>query len=184
MLEDIKKTVDPQIKLLKFMALLTNLVKKINPNITPVVVGGSAVFVYTFGGHITYDIDIVVENRQVVKDVLVSLGFTQETDIRHWYHEDLDLAIELPDEVLAGDLNKIVTLEVNGKEAYIIGIEDLLIDRLNAAKHWQSNRDEEQALSLLELYLEQIDMKYLEKKAQENAVLDILNELKTKLENQ
>ncbi|MHB8984129.1 MAG: DUF6036 family nucleotidyltransferase [Carboxydocellales bacterium] len=184
MLEDIKKTTDPQIKLLKFMALLTKLVKKINPNITPVVVGGSAVFVYTFGGHITYDIDIVVENRQVVKDVLVTLGFKQETDIRHWFHEDLDLAIELPDEVLAGDQNKIVTLEIEGKEAYIIGIEDLLIDRLNAAKHWQSKRDEEQALALLELYLDQIDLTYLEKKAQENAVLEKLNELKSKLENE
>jgi len=180
-LEEIKTISDPQQKLLRFMAYLTKKVREINPLLTPVIVGGSAVFVYTFGGHLTYDIDLVVTDRQAVKEVLSKMGFRQGADIRHWYHNDLDMAIEIPDDVLAGDDDKITTIEVDDSEVYVIGLEDLLIDRLCAAKHWRSDRDEAQSLSLLELYADEIDMDYLQERARDEDVLDKLAELRKKL---
>ncbi|MHB8170745.1 MAG: DUF6036 family nucleotidyltransferase [Thermincolia bacterium] len=180
-MEEIKTINDPQQKLLRFMAYLTNNVRNINPLLTPVIVGGSAVFIYTFGGHLTYDIDLVVTDRQAVTEVLSRMGFQQGADIRHWYHDDLDMAIEIPDDVLAGDNDKITIIEIDNSEVYVIGIEDLLIDRLCAAKHWKSGRDEAQSLSLLELYSDEIDMNYLEERARAEEVLDKLDEVRKKL---
>ena len=64
----------------------------------------------------------------------------------------------------------------------IIGIEDLIIDRLNACKHWKSEIDCEMAELLIMRYGKELDWDYLEKKAQkpENDLAQELDEMKTK----
>ena len=54
-------------------------------------------------------------------------------------HADLDVAIEIPDDVLAGSEEKITQVEIEGLNVYIIGVEDLIIDRGNAYVHWGVN---------------------------------------------
>lgn len=174
-------TKEPHIAMLEFMAELTKRVQEINPVLKPVVVGGSAVWIYSDGDHLTKDIDLVVEDRQVVKDVLLELGFKQSESIRHWYHDDRDIVIEIPDDTLAGDMDKVTIVPVKGIDVYIIGVEDLLIDRLCAAKHWGSDRDEYQSIFLLSFYEDEMDWAYLKKRATEEQVSDLLENLKNKL---
>jgi hypothetical protein len=52
-----------------------------------------------------------------------------------------------------------------GLHCRIIGIEDLLIDRLNACKHWKSETDCEMVELLAKRYVNDLDWPYLERKA-------------------
>lgn len=60
--------------------------------VRPVVVGGHALEFYTLGDYATGDIDMVCPDLAPVKRVLQEAGFRQEG--RHWYREDLDIAVE------------------------------------------------------------------------------------------
>jgi hypothetical protein len=56
----------------------------------------------------------------------------------------------------------------------VAGVEDLIVDRLVAAKHWKSARDAEQATAMFRSFEESIDTQYLKKRAKEEGVDDIL----------
>ncbi len=70
-----------------------------------------------------------------------------------------------------------------GLQCSIIGIEDLVIDRLNAFKHWKSEIDGEMVELLIRRYRNDLDWSYLEKKAllPENDTLPEILELKKKV---
>lgn len=51
---------------------------------------------------------------------------------------------------------------------YVIGIEDLIIDRIRAAVHWESQSDREWALFLMNAQWEEIDFEYLEQRAEKD----------------
>lgn len=167
------------------MAALNSELKKRDVSAKPIVVGGSAVLVYSLGGHLTQDIDVIISDnhRQLVREVLSQFGFENISGQRHWYHKEMDLALEMPGDILAGSMDKTTTIEVENGEVYLIGIEDILIDRLCAAKHWKYNRDEAQAISLLSIYMNKIDWDYLKKRAKEELVQDKLEEVKKKAKN-
>ncbi|QJD85873.1 hypothetical protein [Cohnella herbarum] len=44
---------------------------------------------------------------------------------------------------------------------YVIGLEDIILDRLRKAVHWSSGRDREWGYRLLLMYLENLDLNYL-----------------------
>lgn len=179
-LKIIKNTLDSLEKSLRFVGLLTALLA--DYNIKPILVGGGALEFYTYGGYITKDIDMVIQEREKVKFILEEvLGFKKEKGTRHWFNEELDLSIEFPDYNLAGDLNRIASVEIDDKEVYIISVEDLFIDRLNACKHWKSVRDCEWAARLLYLYKNDIDMDYIRKRAREELSDDKLAELEKRV---
>lgn len=179
MAEDLKKHLrtltgekDPLKKSLGVLAVLTAALKPMG--IKPILVGGRALEFYTLGGYATKDMDLVINGREQAKEVLAALGFLRRPGERHWYHEELDLAVEIPDEVLAGSPDKVVAVEINGLEAFIIGIEDLIVDRLAAAKFWQSPADLQWAAKLLALHAGEIDRQYLEEAARRKGVDDVL----------
>ncbi|NSW84467.1 MAG: UbiD family decarboxylase [Syntrophothermus sp.] len=173
------------IKILRAIARLNKEIKSVNPQIKPVIVGGSAVLIYTSGGFVTQDIDLVVGDswRKDVAAILEKNGFKKGTG-RHWINDELDLFVEIPDGTLAGDWEKITTIEIDGSEVYLIGPEDLIIDRLNAAKHWRSRRDEEQCMYLLETMSSELDWDYLNKRSSEEQVDDKLHELVLRLSSE
>ena len=181
MAEDLKKIIltlhreqDPLKKTLGFLAALTAALK--HTGVKPILVGGRALEFYTFGGYATRDIDLVVNGREETKAVLTAMGFLHRPGERHWYHEELDLAVEIPDEHLAGSPEKITTVEINEWEVFIIGVEDLIIDRLAAAKFWKSPADSQWAAKLLALHAQEIDLKYLQEAARREKVADVLKE--------
>jgi hypothetical protein len=173
-LDSLKREKNPLRRAFGVLAVLTEALKP--QGVKPILVGGRALEFYTLGGYATKDIDLVVSGRERVKPVLEEMGFSRRLGERHWYHEELDVAIEIPDEILAGSSEKIVTVEIDDMEVFVIGIEDLAIDRLVAAKFWESRADAQWAAKLLALHMNDIDLEYLKKATRERHVEDVLAE--------
>ncbi|WP_134704382.1 hypothetical protein [Ammoniphilus sp. YIM 78166] len=146
-------------KMVQVSAILTKLLEP--HNINPVIVGGLAVEIYTRSEYTTADIDMVLSRRDLANDILLQLGFKREG--RHWYHDDLLVSIEIPGDMLDdADLSKVVELQLKDNlKVYVIGIEDIILDRLRACIHWKSTSDCEWGKRLLLLHYQRIDLKYL-----------------------
>jgi len=69
---------------------------------------------------------------------------------------------------------------VEGLDVYIIGIEDLIVDRLNSFVWWKYARDGEWAAELMEIHDKKIDWKYLRKRSREEGTLHALARLRKK----
>jgi len=152
--QDLKRT-------LKALAYITNVLGAFG--IRPILVGGQAVEVYTFGNYTTKDIDFVLSDFELAGKVLIAVGFEPKSlGHAHWYHRELDLPIEIPDNYLLGSPDRITELDVDGSIVYVIGVEDLILDRLRAGVYWQSTSDMEWAKYLLESYVDDLDLEYLE----------------------
>lgn len=166
-------------RFVRSLYVLAILTRELEPEgIRPVLVGGGAVEFYTMGGYTTQDLDLVVSRREAARRALEGMGFTRLPGARHWYREDLDVAIEIPSEDLAGSQDQVVQLDVDGLSCYVIGVEDLVIDRLNAYVHWRSELDGEWAARLMALHAEDIDWPYLERQAREAGVAAALGSLR------
>jgi excisionase family DNA binding protein len=177
-LDKVKKTADPLTKRLLFMGLLT---KALSPEkVKPILVGGNAVEFYTAGGYATQDIDVVAPSEPIDK-VLKTWGFAKEG--RHWISEELGIVIEAPVYSLDQEeqYEKLYEVEIEGLCVYIVGIEDLVVDRLNAYVHRKPSDDRTWARELMVLHAEEIDWDYLKKRAKEEEVDIALDELEKEL---
>lgn len=162
---------------LLFVGLLTREVAQ--EGIRPVIVGGQAVEFYTAGGYATRDIDLVARDTVGIGRVLERWGFRKTG--RYWTREDLGLAVEVPGSVLAGDEGRVTEVEIKGLKVYLIGIEDIIIDRLNAFVHWNSRDDGDWAREMSLLNKGDIAWEYLEKRADAEGVLEAARLLRAKL---
>ena len=181
-LEIIKKTESPLKRQLLMVALLTRLLKRVNKR-APVIIGGCALSYYSREVYFTSDIDLAYADREALDTVLKSIGFEKEG--RYWAHEGLKVVIEAPASSLLGQDSSIEVVELGENlQCFIIGIEDLVIDRLNAFKHWKSEIDGEMVELLIRRYRNDLDWSYLEKKTilPENNTLSELLELKKKVD--
>jgi hypothetical protein len=161
----IKETESPLKKQLLTAALITAMLKERGKG-APVVIGGCALSYYSREVYFTADLDFAYADRESFDAALTALGFSRRG--RYWIREDLGLAVEVPASSLPGEESPVETVEFEeGLQCTIIGIEDLIIDRLNACKHWKSETDCEMAALLLENYTADLDWSYLEKKAAE-----------------
>jgi hypothetical protein len=89
--------------------------------------------------------------------------------------------VEAPASSLAGEEAHRETVELGeGFECTVLGIEDLLIDRMNACRHWKSEADCEMVELLVARYGREIDWDYLLKRAalQENDTAQEFRRLK------
>lgn len=130
----------------------------------PVLIGGLALSYYTRDVYFTADIDLAYADREALNGVLGELGF--EKSGRYWVHRGLDIAVEAPTFGLPGEEAPRETVELEaGLSCVIIGLEDLIIDRMNACKHWKSEVDCEMTELMIARYGKEIDWAYLEKKA-------------------
>lgn len=145
----------------------------------PVLIGGLALSYYTRDVYFTADIDLACADRETLDDVLQELGFTKAG--RYWVHRGLDIAVEAPASGLPGEEAPRETVELEGGlSCIVIGLEDLIIDRMNACKHWRSEVDCEMTELLITRYGKELDWDYLEKRAAlpENGTLAELRSLK------
>lgn len=173
------KPIDSFKKNLIAISYLTFLLEK--NNIRPFIVGGHAVELYTAGHYTTVDVDLVLVGREKAGELLEMVGFKKE-DGRHWYHEGLRLPIEIPDQVLAGSEDKAIEIETEpGFKAFVIGVEDLIMDRLRAFIYWKSAGDRDWALSLLIAQWGLIDFSYLKDEATKETRITGLPQLEESL---
>ena len=121
------------------LALLTD--ELADANIVPILVGGMALEIYTSQGYATGDVDLALPQAEAVDKAFAVLGF--EKSGRFWIRRDLELYFEAPAPAgLPGETAPRTVLEVEGLEVFVIGLEDLLLDRLRAWVHWKSSEDE------------------------------------------
>ena len=127
---------------------------------------------YTAGSYATVDIDLAGDSEPVGQ-VLEAWGFEREG--RHWFDEPLGLVVEVPGSALGIDERRhAVRLNIGATSALIIGIEDLVVDRLAACAHWKHTESCEWAVRLLTA-AEDIDMDYLRRRAVAEQVEDGLD---------
>lgn len=144
-----------------------------------VLVGGGLVELLSDGMYTTGDVDLVGGGDHV-GGLLEGAGFKSEG--RHYVHPDLGLAVDLVGPRLEQDQSEIV-IEYKGYKVPALTIEDLIVDRLNAAKHWDSETDWEQAVLIYEVHRDRLDRERLEEKAAYNDVQDVLKELEESIQD-
>lgn len=158
---------------LRMVSLLTRGVRALGWS-APVVVGGFAVQYYTDGNYPTLDIDLVGASEPVAQ-VLESWGFMREG--RHWYDSELRAAIEVPGAQLEQhERERVFAVRVAGIDAYVLGIEDLIIDRLNACVHWSDDESCRWARVMI-VTAPELDLDYLQRRAAEEDVSEKLVEM-------
>jgi excisionase family DNA binding protein len=163
--------VDPLERRLVFVGALSSAVESLGWP-APFVVGGHAVEFYTAGGYTTVDIDLAGASEPVAQ-TMAKWGFVREG--RHWYDDALGLVAEVPSASLTpAQRSHAVTLRIGGTTAHIIGIEDLVVDRLAACVHWDNAESCGWAARLLAA-ADDIDMPYLRSAADAEQVSDALD---------
>jgi len=135
------------------------------------IVSGQAIETYTAGQFRTGDIDIVTPDSKAAEEILKRIGFERERMI--WLNKALGLAIHIVG-LFAKNPEKARIIHAGPYKVRIVGVEDLIVDRLAAAKFWKSQVDLEQATALWKGFRSQIDLQYLRKRAKEEKVEDVL----------
>jgi hypothetical protein len=146
--------------MIRTASIITKLLEQYD--IKPIVVGGLSVEIYTQNDYSTRDIDFVSEDFDKIRDTLFQLGFKRDT--RHFYHEELEIAIEIPSSNLAGDYERVLKVEIDKEDdlyVYLISIEDIILDRLRATVHWKSQEDAKWGFKMLSSNLDDVDLEYL-----------------------
>ncbi|MED1599770.1 DUF6036 family nucleotidyltransferase [Alkalihalophilus marmarensis] len=147
-------------QMIETAAIITKLLEP--EGIEPIVVGGLSVTIYTQADYMTRDIDFVSDGYEQVSKLLNALGFSKDNNSRHFYHSDLEVVIEIPDNYLDGDYDRLVKVELdNGRHVNLISIEDIIHDRLKAAVHWHNVEDREWGFKLLTGSYDTLDLDYL-----------------------
>jgi len=160
----------------KKLLIVGELTRRLAPQgVRPVIVGGTAVEIYSMGAYQTYDIDLVVAQRKQAIRALEAMGFQRAG--RVWFHPQWEAVIEIPDTHLAGDMARLNRIEIEGYQVDCIGLEDLILDRLNAAVHWGSSEDRRWVAILLSGYRNTLDYAYLRARAGQEGTLPMLEEL-------
>jgi predicted nucleotidyltransferase len=171
----LEKIGNPFKQRLYFVGILTKYLNK--QNIRPIVVGGHAVEFYTLGSYTTADIDLVSEKQEEIENILTVWGFKKIG--RLWVFANMDIEVDIVASNLENDdISKITEVDVEGLKVYFIGIEDLIIDRLNAFVWWNSQEDGKWAEQITKLHWENIDKLYIEKRARKEDVLKAWEKVK------
>jgi hypothetical protein len=151
--------VSPLKRQLLVLAYISQRMKELG-NQVPVLIGGCALAYYSREVYFTTDIDLACSDRVALDTVLRSIGFVVEG--RYWVHHDMNLMVEAPAGSLVGEDAPREIIELgNGLECCVIGIEDLLIDRMNACLHWNSSQECEMVDLLVSLWSTEIEWDYL-----------------------
>jgi hypothetical protein len=149
----------------------------------PIIVGGEAVELYTQGRYTTGDIDIKGQ-EETLEAVLGEWGFVKEG--RAWASREYDLYVDwlgsaLDEGTEAEKRTNIIAIDP-GLEVRVISFEDLIVDRLCAAKFWDDRDSLMWSKILLEILMRTGggDTGYLKRRAGQQNVADLLTPLLTK----
>ena len=176
-LEQIRNNLSPEINnKLMFLKWLTDRLAERHIFGCPILVGGSAVQIYTFGNYGSVDLDILTHDIDATVDILRNTGF--KLFGRQWYSSELDITVD----IVSGEFpEKLQKLNYRGTDILLSSVEDMIIDRLTAAVYWGSKQNIQTkddfrwaelmlALSVSSESACSVDIEYLKKRAAEEDV--------------
>lgn len=142
----------------------------------PVIVGGCAVEIYTFGKYMTQDIDILGA-KEALFPLLHNLEFQQENGI--FWNDSIGIVIDWQGN---GSQEPVLNLKDSKGQicASLLNINDLIIDRLCAKKFWKDTDSFMWAEILYNLAKEKelgLDQQYLQNRAVEEDVAELVAQL-------
>jgi hypothetical protein len=137
----------------------------------PILVGGAAVSLYTTGMYGTVDTDFI-SGISDVDEIMRGLGYTQLG--KDFYHPIIDSYVEFPAGALAGNYDMVVKYAVPGKEqaVHVIGIEDLILDRIDSYVATGHTESAEWAMRMMGGMYKSINGSYLHKEANRRGTLE------------
>lgn len=146
-----------------------------------IIVGGSAIEIYTRGGYASGDIDIVGPEGRLVP-VLTSWGF-ELGDMRMWSNKSWKVFVDIRKDLSryngSRERTRMISTPYGGVR--IEGVEDAMVRRLISAKHWKQPADFGHALAVATAEGESIDWDYAEQYAKRELVSDLFLELRRRL---
>ena len=143
----------------------------------PVLVGGAAVEFYTAGAVISGDFDIVSGAPTPLEKALLAVGFVREDRrgrlLRGFYHPSMLIGIEIVSGQLFDgrtDRDRIVIVKIDGHEARLPPVEDMIADRLGQYGSNPRGRADmlNQAVTLYVL-ADEVDEAYLDRRIREES---------------
>lgn len=147
---------------IEFVGILTEIMAQ--HKIKPIVIGDLAVEIYTRSGYHIDNIDIMVKNSGLLKSVLDKLGLNMAG--KYWYINEIDVGLDVI------SLDPMISLErlsqiklISGRDIYVIGPEDLIIDRLGNYYTSNSISDYEWAYRIYKIHKGILDIDYLLEKS-------------------
>jgi len=141
-----------------------------------IVVGGSAIEIYTVGEYTSGDIDIVSGRHERLRSVLSAWDFRK--DGRVWVGNDLGFVVDLNRDPYTGDFQKTTIVTTPYGPVRLAAIEDLIVKRLVSAKYWKEPHDFDHAKLLAAGFADRIDWDYIERFASQKDVADFLARLR------
>jgi len=124
------------------------------------IVGGSAIEIYTGGDYVSGDVDYVTDSREAVARVLRSWNFT---DKGKWFSKDeWGLFVDVMETQGTGSRRLTRVIDTKVGPFRIAGIEDLLIKRVREAIHWQDRKEAFDQAVLLARHADRVDWRYIE----------------------
>ncbi|MGA7922850.1 MAG: hypothetical protein WCA77_02605 [Thermoplasmata archaeon] len=175
----VKKILDseqrPEARFLDFAALLAR-EAGIDPQ-NVVVVGGSAIQVYTESAYVSNDLDIVaVGHRAAIEDVLVNWGFEGTRGLRQWSRDGLDFTVDLFTIEYTGskDLTRVVATRYGSVR--VTAVEDLFLKRLDSVRSGSSTRgmDLDHAKLILDAYGDEFNWAYVDEVAKRQLTTELV----------
>ena len=138
---------DPVNERILIAAIICSLAKEFANEL--VVIGGSAVEFYTAASYMTKDIDFIAKD-----DFQISV------------------VVEFPKPPLLGDVSRLTKVKTEYGVAEIIGVEDIILDRLKGREFWQDNNELPEMM--IYSHYDSIDFAYLRKQAEFELISDVL----------
>jgi hypothetical protein len=166
----------PDRRILNFAALLGR-----DSRTDVIVVGGSAIEVHSRGKYRSDDLDLRGD-REALHRVLAGWRFERHGKI--WLRSDWKIAVDVVGTKYTGDPYRAVRIETPYGPVRVAVVEDLIIKRLAAAKHWKTVRAAEEAAILWRDYHDRIDYDYLNDQARRYDVVDILADFRERLDRE
>lgn len=150
---------------------------KYNGLIDPVIVGGSVVALYSQEQYKTVDLDMKSESVEAYTEILSKLGYIKRG--KDFFHKELDSYIEFPSGEMqdSWDHMREYIIEETGLPIYVIGFEDLILDRVGSFVSTNDLDSKEWAIRLMGMLYADIDWSYLHKKANRQGTLKVVEKL-------
>jgi len=158
-------------RILWFVALLRK-----EANLGPddiVVVGGSAIEIYTAGGYVSGDIDLCGP-AEILTRVLKRWGFEQPG--REWGRIDWGIVVDIVGRFPSGSMKLTRVVDTPHGPVRVGAVEDLILGRLALIKFWSEPQESVNARMLVRL--PEVDWEYLEFRAKQENVADLLRLLR------